>query len=51
MDQYRLIVTTERGMVVTPENGAPVRIDGATAIMVDTNERLLGKSRFPQRYR
>lgn len=51
MDQYRLIVTTDAGTVVTPDNGAPVSIDGATAIMVDTNERILGKSRFPRRYR
>lgn len=51
MDQYRLIVTTDAGTVVTPDTGLPVSIDGATAIMLDTNQRIMGTSRFPRRYR
>lgn len=48
MDQYRLRVTTNEGTIVTPKHGAPVAIDGATAIIVDTNERIMGKSRYPR---
>jgi len=43
LDRYVVTVTAPGGTVQTPKDGGPVPITGATAIEVDTGNKILGK--------
>ena len=45
LDRFTIEVTTPNGILVTPPDGAPVSIEGATQIIVDTNRVIYGKLR------
>lgn len=42
LDRFVITVTTSGGTNVTDANGGPVKVDGATAIGVDTGNEILG---------
>jgi hypothetical protein len=44
LDRYVLEVRTSSGGRTTPSSGNPVSIDGATEILLYTNEKILGKA-------
>jgi cytochrome b6-f complex iron-sulfur subunit len=45
LDQFAIEVTTANGIQHTPADGGPVDIQGATQIVVDIQNKILGKSR------
>ncbi|MEO8611213.1 MAG: Rieske 2Fe-2S domain-containing protein [Chloroflexota bacterium] len=45
LDRYFIEVTTPNGVITTPPDGAPVNIEGATKIVVDTNRLIYGQPR------
>ena len=45
LDRFMIEVTTPNGIITTPPDGAPVSIEGARQILVDTNRLIYGQIR------
>jgi len=43
LDRFAVTVTTPSGTFTTDKDGGPVKVDGATAIAVDTGKKIMGK--------